>query len=99
MSKQWGSGFYAGKEQGEYWGALLKSGEWEINISEKTDKLQLLVNALRFPCESSLGRNEIWWQLYVSIIAREIESILRTLPGTFSGIYEFEKDIPNEKHE
>lgn len=34
---------------------------------------------------------------YVSAAANELEEITRTLPGTLNGVYEFEKDIPQDE--
>ena len=97
MSKQWGYGFHKGKEHGEHWGAMYEGGKWEIELSKTTARLHLLINALRLPVEHKSGRTETWWQLYVSAAANELEEITRTLPGTLNGVYEFEKDIPQDE--
>lgn len=97
MSKQWGHGFHKGKEHGEHWGAMFEGGKWEIELSKTTARLHLLINALRLPVEHKSGRTETWWQLYVSAAANELEEITRTLPGTLNGVYEFEKDIPQDE--
>lgn len=97
MSKQWGHGFDKGKEHGEYWGAMLESGKWQIELSEKSNELLILANALRLPVEFKSGRTETWWQLYVGAIAKKIESIAKSMPSSIGGVYEFEKDIPEEK--
>ena len=97
MSKQWGHGFHKGKEHGEHWGAMYEGGKWEIELSKTTARLHLLINALRLPVEHKSGRTETWWQLYVSAAANELEEITRTLPGTLNGVYEFEKDIPQDE--
>lgn len=39
----------------------------------------------------------MWWQMYVNAAANELERITNEFPGMLSGVYEFEKDIPDEK--
>lgn len=97
MSNQWGHGFHKGKEHGEYWGSMYESGKWEIELSKTAARLHLLINSLRLPVEYKSGRTELWWQLYVSAAANELEEITRTLPGALNGIYEFENDIPQDE--
>jgi hypothetical protein len=96
MSKQWGHGFHAGKQEGEKWGELIGSGKWEIELCDISARLILIANALRLPVEFQSGRTETWWQMYVSAAAQQIEEVAKRLPGTLTGVYEFEKDIPND---
>lgn len=96
MSKQWGHGFHAGKQEGEKWGELIGSGKWEVELCDVSARLMLIANALRLPVESQSGRTETWWKLYVAAAAKQIEEVARELPGTVTGVYEFEKDIPSD---
>jgi hypothetical protein len=34
--------------------------------------------------------------MYVSAAAQQIEEVAKRLPGTLTGVYKFEKDIPND---
>jgi hypothetical protein len=97
MSKEWGHGFHNGRQAGEKWGELIAAGDWETRMSEISSRLLILANALRFPVEFQSGRTETWWQLYASSIAGQIAGIAKELPGFAAGVYEFEKDIPQEK--
>lgn len=99
MSKSWGHGFHQGKEHGEYWGALLESGKWEIELSDKANELLILANALRLPVEVSSGRTETWWQLYVGAIAKKIEAVAKSMPSTIGGVYEFESEIKDKEND
>jgi hypothetical protein len=94
--QQWGHGFHKGNENGEKWGAIYERGEWEMRLSKTAARLHLLVNSLRLPVEHKSGRTDAWWQLYVSAATSELEEIARSLPGTLNGVYEFERDIPQE---
>ena len=94
MSKQWGHGFHAGKQEGERWGELIGSAKLDIELCDMSEQLMLIANALRLPVEFRSGRTEMWWKLYVDAAAKQIEKVARELPGTVTGVYEFEKDIP-----
>ena len=97
MSKQWGHGFHAGKHEGQRFGELIEGGKWEIELSDVSARLILIANSLRFPVEFQAGRTETWWKLYVHAAAKQIEQIAKELPGTLNGVYEFEKEIPDDK--
>lgn len=97
MSKQWGHGFHEGKKHSEQWGETIERGSWEHRLCETAGRLHLLINALRFPVEHKSGRTDLWWQMYVNAAANELERIINEFPGMLSGVYEFEKDIPDEK--
>ena len=93
MSKQWGHGFHTGKQEGEWWGQIIKNGEWQTRLCDVNARLMLVANALRFPVEFQSGRTETWWQLYVSAAAKQIEAIARELPGTLTQVHEFSEDV------
>ncbi len=89
MSRQWGHGFHRGHEEGQRWGELIASGEWEARLVDVNERLILLANALRLPVEFQSGRTEIWWQMYVGAAAKQLENIARELPGTVTEVHEF----------
>ena len=97
MSKQWGHGFHKGQEHGEHWGTMLENGKWQVELCKTTARLHLLINALRLPVEHKSGRNELWWVLYVSAAANELEEITRTLPGLLNDVEEFENETLQSK--
>jgi len=100
MSKQWGSGFHTGKEIGEYWGAMLEGGKWQIEIADKADELVLLSDAVRHLYETlDDGKTETWRMLYCATIARRIKQIAKSMPCSFVQVHEFERDIPGDKND
>ena len=96
MSKQWGHGFHKGHKEGEEWGELIGSGQWENRLCDVSARLLLLANALRLPAEFKSGRTDIWWQLYVAAASKQLEDIARELPGAVTGVYEFADEVPPE---
>lgn len=98
MSNQWGSGFHAGKEVGEYWGAMFESGKWECEIAHKADELVLLSDAVRHLYKTLDERKtETWRMIYCATIARRIAEIAKSMPSTIGGVYEFQSETKEAK--
>ncbi len=93
MSKQWGHGFNKGREQGEEFGKLLGQGEREIDFSKPADRLFLLANALQGAADGGVEKSHVWWQLYVTVIAKEMREISAALPSVLANFaYQVPKD-------
>lgn len=88
MSKQqWGHGWRKGREVSESQGELLGHGAAEVEYGQAADRLTLLARGLRHEANRGL-KSAVWWELYASVVAHQLEEVAAQLPGVLAGFLE-----------
>lgn len=98
MSKQqWGHGFHVGFDKGQAWAELYKEGEFEGRLGSLGERLLVISDAMAKCAERSREpKTKEFILQYMLMASKQIREIANELPSAVCGVYEFEKDVPQD---